>query len=313
MAHLSAEEIGRRTKKEERAMLWRSVKQNKASYAMIAPFMIFFIIFTVIPVVMSLPMGFTDFNMAQAPEFVGLSNYTALFLSDKVFIRSIRVTLIFALFTGPVSYVLCFLLAWLINSLPQKLKTIFTLIFYIPSMASVYTVWQLIFSGDINGYLNSFLINLGIINSPVQWLTDSRYILGVCIIVQLWISLGAGFLALRAGFQNIDKSLYEAGAIEGIRTKWQELIYIVIPSMKPQLMFAAVMQIVSSFTAGTVAQNLVGFPSTDYKAHTIMTHAYDYGWVRFEMGYASAICMILFVAMFICNKVISKILGSNDE
>lgn len=313
MAHLSAEEIGRRTKKEERAMLWRSVKQNKASYAMIAPFMIFFIIFTVIPVVMSLPMGFTDFNMAQAPEFVGLSNYTALFLSDKVFIRSIRVTLIFALFTGPVSYVLCFLLAWLINSLPPKLKTIFTLIFYIPSMASVYTVWQLIFSGDINGYLNSFLINLGIINSPVQWLTDSRYILGVCIIVQLWISLGAGFLALRAGFQNIDKSLYEAGAIEGIRTKWQELIYIVIPSMKPQLLFAAVMQIVSSFTAGTVAQNLVGFPSTDYKAHTIMTHAYDYGWVRFEMGYASAICMILFVAMFICNKVISKILGSNDE
>ncbi|MBO5343493.1 MAG: sugar ABC transporter permease [Ruminococcus sp.] len=313
MAHLSAEEIGRRTKKEERAMLWRSVKQNKASYAMIAPFMIFFIIFTVIPVVMSLPMGFTDFNMAQAPEFVGLSNYTALFLSDKVFIRSIRVTLIFALFTGPVSYVLCFLLAWLINSLPPKLKTIFTLIFYIPSMASVYTVWQLIFSGDINGYLNSFLINLGIINSPVQWLTDSRYILGVCIIVQLWISLGAGFLALRAGFQNIDKSLYEAGAIEGIRTKWQELIYIVIPSMKPQLMFAAVMQIVSSFTAGTVAQNLVGFPSTDYKAHTIMTHAYDYGWVRFEMGYASAICMILFAVMFICNKVISKILGSNDE
>jgi multiple sugar transport system permease protein len=230
-----------------------------------------------------------------------------------VFIQSIRVTLIFALFTGPVSYVLCFLLAWLINSLPPKLKTIFTLIFYIPSMASVYTVWQLIFSGDINGYLNSFLVNLGVLNAPVQWLTDSRYVLGVSIIVQLWISLGAGFLALRAGFQNIDKTLYEAGAIEGIRTKWQELIYIVIPSMKPQLLFAAVMQIVGSFTAGTVAQNLVGFPSTDYKAHTIMTHAYDYGWVRFEMGYASAICMILFVAMFICNKVISKVLGSNDE
>jgi multiple sugar transport system permease protein len=230
-----------------------------------------------------------------------------------VFIQSIRVTLIFALFTGPVSYVMCFLLAWLINSLPPKLKTIFTLIFYIPSMASVYTVWQLIFSGDINGYLNSFLVNLGVLNAPVQWLTDSRYVLGVCIIVQLWISLGAGFLALRAGFQNIDKSLYEAGAIEGIRTKWQELIYIVIPSMKPQLLFAAVMQIVGSFTAGTAAQNLVGFPSTDYKAHTIMTHAYDYGWVRFEMGYASAICMILFLAMFICNKVISKVLGNNDD
>ena len=309
MAKIAAEDVGKRSKNEKRRQLWLSIKQNKECYLMIAPFMLFFIIFTIVPVVMSLPMGFTDFNMVQSPKFVGLSNYTTLFLSDKIFIRSIRVTLVFALLTGPVSYVLCFLLAWLINELPPKLKTIFTLIFYAPSMANVYTVWQLIFSGDINGYLNSFLIDWGIITSPVQWLTDGRYVLGVTIVVQLWISLGAGFLALRAGFQNIDRSLYEAAAIEGIRTKWQELIYIVIPSMGPQMMFAAVMQIVSSFTAGSVAQSLVGFPSTDYKAHTIMTHAYDYGWVRFEMGYASAICMILFIAMFLCNKFISKALG----
>lgn len=295
--------------KKKRSELWRSVKQNRACYAMIAPFMVFFIIFTVIPVLMSLPMGFTDFNMVQTPKFVGLSNYSALFLSDRIFMRSIRVTIVFALFTGPVSYVLCFLLAWLINELPAKLKTVFTLIFYAPSMANVYTVWQLIFSGDMNGYLNSFLINMGIISSPVQWLTDGRYVLAVTIVVQLWISLGAGFLALRAGFQNIDRSMYEAGAIEGIRTRWQELIYIVIPSMGPQLMFAAVMQIVSSFTAGTVAQNLVGFPSTDYKAHTIMTHAYDYGWVRYEMGYSAAICMVLFVAMYLLNRLIAKVLG----
>ena len=135
---------------------------------MLAPFMLFFVVFTIVPVVMSLPMGFTDFNMAQAPKFVGLSNYTTLFLSDKIFIKSIRVTLVFALFTGPVSYVLCFLLAWLINELPPKLKTVFTLIFYAPSMANVYTVWQLIFSGDMNGYVNSFLMNLGLINAPVQ-------------------------------------------------------------------------------------------------------------------------------------------------
>ena len=268
--------------------------------------MLIFTIFTIVPVVMSLPMGFTDFNMVQMPEFVGLSNYTTLFLNDSIFIQSIRVTLIFALFTGPVSYILCFLLAWLINELPQKLKTIFTLIFYIPSMANVYTVWQLIFSGDSYGYLNSFLLNLNLIHAPVQWLTDGRYVLASVIIVQLWISLGAGFLALRAGFQNIDRSQYEAGAIEGIQNRWQELIYITIPCMAPQLLFAAVMQIVSSFTAGTVAQNLVGFPSTDYKAHTIMTHAYDYGWIRFEMGYASAICMILFIAMLVCNRIITK-------
>lgn len=226
-----------------------------------------------------------------------------------MFIQSIRVTLVFALFTGPISYVLCFLLAWLINELHPKLRTIFTLIFYAPSMANVYTVWKLIFSGDSYGYLNSFLLDLGIISSPIQWLTDGSYVLGVTIVVQMWISLGAGFLALRAGFQNIDRSQYEAGAIEGIKSRWQELIYITIPSMGPQLMFAAVMQIVSSFTAGTVSQNLVGFPSTDYKAHTIMNHAYDYGWIRYEMGYASAICMILFIVMYILNKLIGKVLS----
>ena len=258
--------------------MWLQVKQNKECYFMLIPFMALFFVFTIVPVCLSLPMGFTDFNMVQFPKFIGLSNFTTLFLSDKVFIGSIRVTLVFAIFTGPISYILCFLLAWLINELHPKLKTIFTLIFYAPSMANVYTVWQLIFSGDSYGYLNSMLINLG-------------------------------FLALRAGFQNIDRSQYEAGAIEGIKNRWQELIYITIPSMGPQLMFAAVMQIVSSFTADIVGRNLVGFPSTDYAAHTIMTHAYDYGWVRYEMGYASAICMVLFIAMYVANKVISTALN----
>ncbi len=296
-------------KRSDLSRTWKQIRQNREAYLMLAPFMLVFLVFTIVPVVMSLPMGFTDFDMVQLPKFVGLSNYATLFLNDSIFIQSIRVTLIFALFTGPISYVLCFLLAWLINELPPTLRTIFTLIFYAPSMANVYTVWQLIFSGDAYGYLNSLLLKLRIITAPIQWLTDGRYVLAVVIVVQLWISLGAGFLALRAGFQNIDRQLYEAGAIEGIRNRWQELVYITIPAMGPQLMFAAVMQIVGSFTAGTVAQALVGFPSTDYKAHTVMTHAYDYGWVRFEMGYASAICMLLFLAMLVCNKLISKLLA----
>lgn len=293
---------------------WSEVKKNRECYFMLAPFMVFFAVFTIVPVVMSVPLGFTDFSMtAESPRFAGLSNYTSLFLSDRVFIKSIKNTLIFALFTGPLSYILCFLLAWLINEMPEKLRTFFTLIFYIPSMTSVYAVWQMIFSGDMHGWLNSFLIKNGFISSPVQWLTDGRYVLGVSIAVQLWISLGAGFLALRAGFQNIDRSLYEAGAVEGIGNRWQELFYIVIPSMKPQMMFAGVMQIVSSFTAGTVAQNLVGFPSTDYKAHTVMTHAYDYAWVRYEMGYASAICTVLFIAMYFCNRLISRLFSTSSD
>ena len=295
-------------KKAKNKPLIRQIIKNKECYLMLLPFMLLFTIFTIIPVIMTVPMAFTDFDMVNS-EFVGFSNFYNLFLSDKIFIDSIKTTLIFALVTGPVSYVLCFLLAWMINELPPVLKTIFTLIFYAPSIAGVYTMWQLIFSGDAYGYLNSLLFNLGIITSPVQWMTDSRYILGVVIIVQLWISLGAGFLAMRAGFQNIDKSQYEAAAIEGIRTRWQELIYITIPSMAPQMLFAAVMQIVSSFAAGTVAQNLVGFPSTDYKAHTVMTHAFDYTWVRYEIGYSAAICMILFAVMYIANRFVSRFFG----
>ena len=289
---------------------WHMMKTTKACYAMLLPFMSLFIIFTVVPVVMSLPMGFTNFNMIETPKFVGLSNFYTLFLNDDVFLIAVRNTLIFAIFTGPFSYILSFIIAWLINEMNAFLKTFFTFVFYAPSMTtSVYVTWQLILSGDSYGYLNAVLIDLGILNEPAQWLTDTNYILTVVIIVQLWMSMGAGFLAIRAGFQNIDKSMYEAGAIEGIKNRWQELFYITIPSMGPQLLFAAVIQISASFTVGVVGQNLVGLPSTDYAAHTIMNHATDYGNIRYEMGYASAICFVLFAAMLLANKGINWLLG----
>ena len=289
---------------------WHMMKTNKACYAMLLPFMSLFIIFTVVPVVMSLPMGFTNFNMIETPKFVGLSNFYTLFLNDDVFLIAVRNTLIFAIFTGPFSYILSFIIAWLINEMNAFLKTFFTFVFYAPSMTtSVYVTWQLILSGDSYGYLNAVLIDLGILNEPAQWLTDTNYILTVVIIVQLWMSMGAGFLAIRAGFQNIDKSMYEAGAIEGIKNRWQELFYITIPSMGPQLLFAAVIQISASFTVGVVGQNLVGLPSTDYAAHTIINHATDYGNIRYEMGYASAICFVLFAAMLLANKGINWLLG----
>ena len=289
---------------------WHMMKTNKACYAMLLPFMSLFIIFSVVPVVMSLPMGFTNFKMNETPKFVGLSNFYTLFLNDDVFLIAVRNTLIFAIFTGPFSYILSFIIAWLINEMNAFLKTFFTFVFYAPSMTtSVYVTWQLILSGDSYGYLNAVLIDLGILNEPAQWLTDTNYILTVVIIVQLWMSMGAGFLAIRAGFQNIDKSMYEAGAIEGIKNRWQELFYITIPSMGPQLLFAAVIQISASFTVGVVGQNLVGLPSTDYAAHTIMNHATDYGNIRYEMGYASAICFVLFAAMLLANKGINWLLG----
>ena len=286
------------------------MKKNAGVYGLIAPYFILFLIFMIIPVCISLPMGFTNFNMAQFPRWVGLSNFYSLFLEDEVFLKAIENTLVFAVVTGPISYILCFILAWLINELPGPLKTVFTFVFYAPTLAgNIYTTWQLIFSGDTYGIMNAYLINLGISNGAIQWLTDANYIMGVLIVVQLWMALGAGFLAIRAGLQGIPRDRYEAGAIEGIKNRGQELIYVTVPAMGPQLMFAAVMQITSSFTAGDIGRMLTAFPTTDYAGHTIMTHAYDYGSIRYEMGYSSAICFVLFAVMLIANWAIKKLLG----
>ena len=286
------------------------MKRSRYKPLLMAPFFVLFTIFTFVPVVMSLPMGFTNFNMVQLPQWVGLDNFYVLFLEDEVFLKAIQNTLIFAVVTGPISYILCFLLAWLINEMPGVLKTVFTFVFYAPTLAgNIYTTWQLIFSGDTYGIANAYLIKLGILNGARQWLTDANYIFGVVIVVQLWMSLGAGFLSLRAGLQGIPRDRYEAAAVEGVKNRMQELLMVTVPAMGPQMLFAAVMQIVSSFTAGDVGRTLTAFPSTDYAAHTIMTHAYDYGSIRFEMGYASAICFVLFGVMILANWGIKKLLG----
>ncbi|MBQ8411021.1 MAG: sugar ABC transporter permease [Ruminiclostridium sp.] len=286
------------------------MKRNAGVYGLIAPYFVLFLVFTIIPVLISLPMGFTNFNMAQFPQWVGLSNFYSLFLEDEVFLTAIENTLVFAVVTGPLSYLLCFILACIINYLPGALKTIFTFVFYAPTLAgNIYTTWQLIFSGDTYGIANAYLIDLGITNGAIQWLTDANYIMGVLIVVQLWMALGAGFLAIRAGLQGIPRDRYEAGAIEGIKNRAQELIYVTIPAMGPQLLFAAVMQITSSFTAGDIGRYLTAFPTTDYAGHTIMTHAFDYGSIRYEMGYSSAICFVLFAVMLVANWGIKKILG----
>lgn len=296
------------------AYTWHLIKRNQACYWMMLPFFALFAIFTIIPVVMSLPLGLTSFNLVQFPRYIGLQNFYSLFVNDDVFLIAIKNTLILAVFTGPFSYVLSFILAWLINEMNPVLKVVFTFIFYAPSMTpSAFVIWTLIFSGDSYGYLNSVLMDFGIINSAKQWLTDVTYMMTVVIIVQLWTSMGAGFLALRAGFQGIDTSLYEAGAIEGIQNRFQELFTITIPAMGPSLLFAAVLAISGAFTVGSVGAALCGMPSTAYAVHTVMNHAQDYGSIRYEMGYASAICFVLFAVMLIFNRLIRKVLSKYTD
>lgn len=289
--------------------LWNRIKKGKQNYFLLAPYMLFFICFTILPVAVSIVLSLTNFNMFQIPKFVGLDNYVRMFLDDDVFLIAIKNTLIFAFLTGPISYVLCYIFAWLINELRPKLRAIVTVIFYAPALSGqAYTVWLFIFSGDRYGIVNGFLMNLGILKEPIVWLYDARYSMLVLILVQLWLSMGTGFLSFIAGLQGVDTSMYEAGAIDGIRNRFQELWFITLPSMKPQLVFGAVMQIVTSFTVADVPMRLAGFPSTEYSAQTLVTHILDYSTLRYELGYASAVAVFLFFLMFVSNKLVSKLL-----
>ena len=289
---------------------WKEMKKNWVAYLMVLPYMFIFTLFTVVPVLLSIVISFTDFNLLQTPNFVFLDNYIRLFLDDDIFIIAIKNTLIFAVIVGPASYLMSLLVAWFINELPPKIRAVVTLIFYAPSISGqVYLIWGTLFSGDSYGWVNATLLNLGLITEEIQWFRDADYIMPLCIVVALWTSLGTSFLSFIAGLQGIDRSMYEAGAVDGVRNRWQELWYITLPSMKPQLMFGAIMAITSAFGFGGVVTALCGFPSVDYAAHTIMHHLDDYGGQRFEVGYSSAIAVLLFALMIGSNMLVKKMLS----
>lgn len=296
-------------RKKPKEPLAKRLRDSVTSYLLMAPYMVFFILLTVIPVITAIALSFTYFNMLEFPSFVGLMNYERLLLDDTVFPVVLKNTLLFAFITGPVSYLISFFCAWMINEFGPKMRAVFTFCFYSPVLTgNLYIIWTYLFSGDQYGIVNSALLNLGFIQDPVQWLSNTDTMLFVLIIVQLWSSFGIGFLTFIAGFQSMDRSLFEAAGIDGIKNRWQELWYITLPSLAPQLMFSTVMQIAASFGVGSIVQALAGFPTTQYSADTLLTYMLDVGTVRFEMGYASAIAVFLFFMMLICNYVITHAL-----
>lgn len=281
------------------------------SYFMLGCWFVFFVFFTLIPIIISVVISLTDFNMLQTPEFVGPDNYIRLILSDEIFVKSLANTLLFAVITGPVGYILCFVMAWFINETGKYVRPFLTFLFYSPTLAgSVFVMWTYVFSDDSYGLLNSMLMNMGILQSPIQWLTNPNYNFYVVIVVILWMSMGTSFLSFIAGLQSLNKSLFESAAIDGIRNRWQELWYITLPQMVPQLLIGAVLTISSSFAVGAVPAALTGNPSTDYSTHTLLLHITDYGNTRLELGYASATAVVLFIIMVVSWSVINKALHS---
>ncbi len=283
-------------------------------YMFLTPFLVLFVTFTLIPIFVAMGLSLTNYNLIQSPGFVGLTNYMNLILEDDVFLTSLKNTLLFALLTGPTGYLASFMMAWLIT-LMNKGRGAFALAFYAPSLTSgvaMSTIWLIIFSGDRNGYLNNFMLKLGVILEPILWTKDANYLKWVIVIISVWMSMGTGFLVFLAGLQNIDPALYEAARVDGMKNRFQELRYITIPMMKPQLLFGAVNSVVNAFAIFDVATSVAGMPSPNYAAHTIVAHLYDYAFIRMNMGYASSVAMILFIMTFIIGRICFYIFRSED-
>ena len=301
-------------RKHNAQVAWKKAKKSKMCYAFLAPYAILFTLFYVVPVVISIFYSFTYYNILEKPRFIGLANYISLILEDDIFLIGIKNTLMIAIITGPLGYIMSFLFAWLINELPRWVRSIAVIVFYAPSIAgNCYVIFSVFFRGDAYGYVNAFLMNLGIIDAPVLWFINPDYMLPVCMLVILWMSLGTGFLSFVAGLQGVDRSQFEAGYMDGIKNRWQELWYVTLPAMKPQLMFGAVMQITQSFAVADISIQLAGNPSVNYAGATVVTHLLDYGSTRFDMGYASAIATVLFLLMVGTNKLVQKLLGRVGE
>ena len=289
-------------------MRWNAAKrawhEYHTMYLFMLPFTILFIIFVIAPVLTSIYLSFTYYNMLEPPRWIGLSNYRLLFLEDDVFLTAIKNTLIFAIITGPLAYTTSFILAWLINRL--KFRQVYTLAFYAPSLTSgiaISVIWLYFFANDRYGLLNYSLIQSGIISEPVAWLQEQSTILPVIIVISLWMSMGTSFLVFLAGLQSVPNELYEAGMVDGIKSSLQEVFYITLPVMKPQLLFGAVMAIVTSFAVFQVAAQVAGVPSPLYAGHTIVAHLYMHGFIHFEMGYAASIAVVLFIMTFFLGRI----------
>lgn len=291
-------------------------ENNIHGWFFVAPYAAIFSVFILVPVVLAVVLSFTNFNAIQFPKFVGFLNYITILTNDDVFMKYVLPnTVIYAVVVGIGGYVLSFILAWALCNLSKIPRTIFALILYSPSMTTgvaMTVLWKVIFSGDQTGLLNSWLMELGVITEPIIWLVDTRFLLPIVVIIGLWSSMGIGFLSMIAGILNTDESLYEASSIDGVSNRFQEMIYITIPQMKPQMLFAAVMAIVGAFQNGMISALLTGNPSPGYAAQLMVNHIEDYGFLRYEMGYAAAVSVVLLVVVQLFSKAANALLTEKD-
>lgn len=298
----------------KKSTLSRNRARNFQAILLLIPFFVLFVVFTILPVITSMILSFFSFDTINIPKFIGFENYLRMFTLDEIFPIILKNTVVFAIITGPAGFILSFVLAWFVNEFSPMVRTLLSFMFYVPSLVgNGIFIWQVAFSSDSYGYVNSFLLSIGLITEPILWLKDATYVFGIIVAVQLWQSMGISFLANISGLQNVNSELYEAGSIDGIRNRWQELWYITLPTMKDILVFSAVMSIQSSFSAGAICTTLAGYPSVEYSADMLVQYMSDVGTARYELGYASAIAVLLFLMMTVARNLFIKVLDKTGK
>ena len=312
--HLSEEERNQIQRKRDRR------KDGTSTFLLLLPYILLFSTFIIIPVIISAVLSFTYFDLIRVPRFAdlyGMYNYVMLITQDENFLKYvIPNTLKYSIIVGPGGYILSFIMAWMLSQIQATPRKWISLAMYTPSMVGgvfISVVWRTLFSGDTSGYLNALLLEWGIIDEAIQFLQSPDYLLNIMIFVSLWSSMGIGFLAMLAGLLNVDKTLYEAALVDGIKNRFQEIIYITIPQMKPQMLFGAVMAIVGSFNSGYIGVALSGAnPTPQYAGQLIINHMEDFGFIRYEMGYAAAISVVLLIIVFTFSRIAYALFGEKD-
>lgn len=292
----------------------RDTIEKYSQWVMLAPFLVLFVLFIILPILMAILLSFTNFNGVQFPKFTGLENYLRAFTQDSVFLQKILPnTILYAVIVGPGGYLLSFIMAWMLAQLTKGPRTVLAVLLYSPSMTAgvtVSTVWAILFSGDRTGYLNSFLLRFGFIQTPITWLQSTQFLMPIMIGVALWSSMGIGFLSMLSGILNVDREQYEAACIDGVRNRVQEIIYVTIPNVRSQMLFGAVMAVVGTFNSAGLGVALSGSnPTPGYAGSLIVNHVDDYGFIRYEMGYAAALSVVLLLIIWIATKIAYKLFG----
>ncbi|GHU55481.1 sugar ABC transporter permease [Spirochaetia bacterium] len=291
------------------------IKGNLSSYAFLAPWLIGFFVLTFYPMVYSLYLSFTQYNVLQPPKWIGMRNFFVMFVGssdypkDTRFLNSLLVTFRFVFVSVPLKLAFALMVAMLMN---QKLKLIsfYRTIYYIPTLlggsVAIAVLWRRLFAAD--GIVNSILHGAFGVNPPA-WISDPSYALSTLILLAVW-QFGSPMIIFLAGLKQIPNEYYEAASVDGAG-KVRQFFSITLPSLSPIIFFNLVMQMISafqSFTQAFIVSGGTGGPIDSTMFYSL--YLYLKGFAFYEMGYASAMAWILLLIIAILTGLTFKFSGS---